>query len=224
MRLRQAVWVARDLEKVGGELEGSLGVRDPYRDPGVGIFGLQNVVYALGDTFLEVVSPVQEGTAAGRFLERRGGDGGYMIIIQVDDIEETRNRAEEFGVRTVWQIDLPEARASHLHPKDTGGTLLSIDWMDPPESWRWGGPDWEARSAPGKLEAVELGSDDPIALASRWSDILGVPAKDGAIELDGGTIRFARGNGMIGIDVSSDQAPRADAIAGIRLTHMARYG
>jgi len=29
-------------------------------------------VMPLGDTFVEVVSPIGEGTAAGRFLDRRG--------------------------------------------------------------------------------------------------------------------------------------------------------
>lgn len=196
--------MARDLQRAAGKLEKTFGVHDPYRDPGVGVFGLSNVVYALGDTFLEIVSPVQEGTTAGRYLERLGEDGGYMVIIQVDDIDEARNRADKFGVRTVWQIDMPDARASHLHPKDTGGTLLSIDWMDPPESWRWGGPDWDKRSTSGKLEAVEIGSSDPKSLASRWSDILGRPAQDEVIELDDGKIRFVDGRaGLNGIDVSS---------------------
>ena len=38
-------------------------------------FGLQSVVMALGDTFLEVVSSVEEGTTAGRLLGSRSGDG-----------------------------------------------------------------------------------------------------------------------------------------------------
>lgn len=201
--------MARDLEKVAGELESSLGVHDPYRDPGVAVFGLANVVYALEDTFLEVVSPIQDGTTAGRYLDRIGERAGYMVIVQVDDIDVARARAEKFGVRTVWQIDLPEAHASHLHPKDTGGTLLSIDWMDPSDSWQWGGPDWKKHAAPGRVEAVEIGSSDPAALASRWSDVLGRPARDQVIDLDQGSIRFVSGrDGLRVIDVSIAGAHR----------------
>ena len=64
--------VARDLEPADERLRDALGLRAPFRDPGVGMFGLQNVVCALGEDFVEIVSPIQEGTAAGRHLERRG--------------------------------------------------------------------------------------------------------------------------------------------------------
>ena len=80
VRLRQAVLVARELEPVAGGLRSALGLHEPFRDPGVGEFGLTNAVFALGDCFLEVVSPARAGTAAGRYLDRHGGDGGYMVI------------------------------------------------------------------------------------------------------------------------------------------------
>src|SRR4051812_18782707 len=69
-RLRQVALVARELEPVAGRIRSELGLGEPFRDPGVGEFGLQNVVFAIGDTFLEVVSPVREGTTAGRYLDR----------------------------------------------------------------------------------------------------------------------------------------------------------
>ena len=61
-------------------LRRELGLDEPFRDPGVGVFGLENAVFAVGDTFLEVVAPVQPDTTAGRYLQRRGGDSGYMAI------------------------------------------------------------------------------------------------------------------------------------------------
>jgi hypothetical protein len=48
----------------------------------VGRFGLTNAVFAVGDTFVEVVAPTQPDTTAGRYLKRRGGDGGYMAIFR----------------------------------------------------------------------------------------------------------------------------------------------
>ena len=58
-RLRQAVLAARELT-VADRLRDELGLAEPFADPGVWNFGLQNAVFALGDTFLEVVSPFRD--------------------------------------------------------------------------------------------------------------------------------------------------------------------
>jgi hypothetical protein len=200
MRLRQAVLASADLASTKAHLE-SLGLRDPFRDPGVKEFGLDNAVYPVGDTFLEVVSPVEDGTTAGRYLERRGLDPvGYMVIIQVDDIDDARTRAEKLGIRTVWSIDLDDIRASHLHPKDTGA-ITSLDQPVPPASWRWGGPDWERRAVPGAVKAVTIAAD-----AARWSVMLDRPVEGDAIRLDDGSeLRFVGGDaGVVSIDLEVD--------------------
>ena len=46
-----------------------------FNDPGVAHFGLENAVIPIGTDFLEVVSPVEENTTAGRYLNKRCGDG-----------------------------------------------------------------------------------------------------------------------------------------------------
>jgi hypothetical protein len=187
VRLRQAVLVARDLEPSYERLRDALGLGDAFRDPGVGFFGLHNVVCALGEDFLEIVSPTQEGTAAGRHLDRRG-DGGYMLIFQLEDLAGARDRAQALGVRTVWSIDIDDISASHLHPADLGGTIVSIDRPLPPESWRWGGPDWIGRAgegAPGRLAGMTVRVPDPEAIAARWAEVLG-------LEPDGTTLRLDR--------------------------------
>lgn len=101
MRLRQVALVAADLAPVVEDLEAVLGIETGFADPGVGEFGLTNAVLPVGDTFLEVVSPATEGTTAGRYLERRNGDGGYMVILQSDALDADRRRFEELGVRVV---------------------------------------------------------------------------------------------------------------------------
>ena len=143
---------------------------------------------ALGEDFLEIVSPTQDGTAAGRHLERRG-EGGYMLIFQLDDLAGARERAQALGVRTVWSIDIDDISASHLHPADLGGTIVSIDRPLPPESWRWGGPDWIGHAgagAPGRLAGVTVSRARPrLSVAARWAEVLG-------LEPDGTTLRLDR--------------------------------
>ena len=201
MRLRQVALAAHDLEAAKRDLEAK-GLRDPFRDPGVGEFGLDNAVYPVGDTFLEVVSPIEESTTAGRYLERRGESPvGYMVLVQVDDLDEVRRRAAEAGVRTVWSIDLDDIRASHLHPRDLGA-ITSVDQPVDPASWRWGGPGWEDRAVSGRIDAVEVAGADPDV----WARLLDRPVADGVLTFDDGTaIRFVDGPAGVGaIDLTVD--------------------
>lgn len=182
MRLRQVALAARALEPALLALQRVLGLGEPFRDPGVAEFGLQNVVLPIGDAFLEVVSPVRADTTAGRWLDRRGGDAGYMAIFQTDDLAAARERVDRLGVRVVWQVALEDAATLHLHPRDVGGAIVSIDAMQPPESWRWGGPGWRERRrgelATGLVGAV-LEAPDPEKLALRWGEVLAVrPDRD----------------------------------------------
>jgi hypothetical protein len=197
VRLRQAVLVAAELEPVVDQLREALGLGEPFRDPGVGLFGLENAVFALGDCFLEIVSPTEPGTAAGRYLERQGGDCGYMVMFDLEDLAGGRQRAKDSGVRTVWEIDLPDISGTHLHPADIGGAIVSIDGSKPYGSWRWGGPAWPgqigAGGAPGRLVGVTLAVAEPTVVAARWSHVLGVPLLDGAnpgLGVEGGEVRF----------------------------------
>ncbi len=150
-RLRQVALVAADLDDACRRIERELGLRDPFHDPGVGEFGLANAVYEIGDTFLEVVSPVTDGTTAGRYLDRRGGDAGYMALFQVADTPHTRERAAALHLRVVWQIDLPDISGTHVHPSDVRGAIVSFDTPIPPESWRWAGQHWTG-SAPADAD------------------------------------------------------------------------
>jgi catechol 2,3-dioxygenase-like lactoylglutathione lyase family enzyme len=222
VRIRQVALVARELEPAVDALRSVLGIEVAYRDPGVGVFGLENAVLPVGDTFLEVVCPAREDTSAGRFLARRGGDGGYMVILQSDDLAKDRRRVEELGVRIVWETALDDIATIHLHPRDVGGAILSLDEARPPESWRWAGPDWRAKirsDVVTGIAGVELQARDPAALAARWSRLLARPVTDAddglpAIVLESGTLRFAqeqdgRGEGISGVDFAAVDPARA---------------
>jgi len=227
--LRQVALVARDLDPVVADLCAVLGIEVGFRDPAVRQFGLHNAVMPIGDTFLEVVSPVEPDTTAGRFLDRRGGDGGYMVILQCDDLDTDRRRVADLGVRVVWSMDLPEIRGTHLHPRDVGGAILSLDAAEPPSSWQWAGPEWERAvrmDVVSEITGVELQADDPLALAQRWAQVLGRPLAHTAagvlrIVLDQGAIRFVRasdgrGAGVSGLDVAVTDRKRLLAAAETR--------
>ena len=137
MRLRQVALVAKELDPIRSVIFELLGLTQDFADPIVRQFGLRNSVVPIGDTFLEIVSPVEEDTTAGRLLDRRSGNGGYMILLQVDDLSREISRIQDLEVRIVAELEIPESKAIHLHPKDIGGSITSLDQVTPPESWIW---------------------------------------------------------------------------------------
>jgi hypothetical protein len=232
MRLRQVVFAARDLDAVVGHLTAALGIEVSFNDPGVAAFGLRNAVLPVGDTFLEVVSPIQADAAAARYMARRGGDCGYMVMVQVEDTEAARRRAGEIGARVVWSIDLDDVRGTHFHPRDLCGALLSVDTPVPASAWRWAGPDWEAcvrTQRVREIVAVDMVCAEAAHAARRWGALLDREPQqqsDGTHEivLDHGVLRFSPGaapggDGVVGIDIAA--ADRNAALAAARARGMA---
>lgn len=221
MRLRQIALVARDLRPVERDICDQLGLEVCYRDPGLSHFGLRHGLYAIGDRILEVVVPKAPNTTAERFLNRRGGDGGYMVILQTDDVQREKDRVTDDGFRIVHDGgtsgDGASIRGIHLHPKDVGGAILSIDQADPVESWGWAGYDWRYHSLDGvvtDLVAVDIQSDDADAMAERWANAVGRPVVDRVMELDDAQIRFVnaaddRGDGLVAADLVASDRGRA---------------
>ena len=209
MDLRQLVMVSSLRDPIVESLCKLFDIKVSFNDPGVGHFGLENAVLPVGTDFLEVVSPVEKNTTAGRYLDRRSGDGGYMVIIQVDDFSDVQNNVKENNVTVVWESEHPEARAMHLHPKEMGGAILSLDWMNPKESWKWAGPNWKQfvnTSTINRFVGVEIQSDNPEAMKIKWQSVLRVPEnkiRDNEIKLDNTWIRFVEDEDGRGPGVSA---------------------
>ncbi|MEM9055726.1 MAG: VOC family protein [Pseudomonadota bacterium] len=197
-RLRQLVFASRDITDIE-RLKTVLGLGQEFVDPGVKAFGLTNGVFALGDQFLEVVVPTEEHTAAGRFIDRTKGIGGYMAIFQTDDLQAVRKRTDQLQIRRVWNVDLPDISASHLHPADIGAAIVSIDEARPAESWRWGGPDWQKNTRSGRLTRLDITASDPATLSQAWGQTLGLTPQAlkhdiYLLSLQDGEILFAPGD------------------------------
>jgi Glyoxalase-like domain len=213
-RIRQAVIAANDLEAVVAQLREQLELGEPFADPGVEYFGLHNAVFALGDTFLEVVSPVRDGTAAGRLLDRRDGDCGYMVMFQVEDLAAARDRARELDVREVFEVDLEDISEVHLHPADIRGAIVSLSSPRPARSWRWGGPEWERRGAGGRVAGARVGVRDPEAVATRWRGVIGGSA----------SVEFSHDEaeqGLAEIVIGGHEGREPLSVGGVRLSFVA---
>ena len=233
LRLRQIALVAHELAPIEAQLHEVLRVNVCHRDPGVGHYGLGNALLPIGNEILEVVAPIRENTAGGRYLERRGGDGGYMVITQCDDHGPRRARVAQLGIRIVNQFETHEFRNLQMHPKDTGGSFFEIDEQlgpnahDPDGPWEPAGPDWQAGRCLERVTGIsgaEIQADDPAKVAARWGEIAELPvvtneAGQPTIELANATLRFVpctdgRPEGLGGIDViARDRQAIVDAAA-----------
>lgn len=219
MRLRQVAFVAKDLEPVAADLHAVFGLNIAYRDPGVGVFGLVNAVMPVGGDFLEIVQPVKDDASALRYLHRRGGDAGYMLIFQAPNAREHRERLAARGIRNIAELNTKKYTFTHFHPGDFNGVLTSIDtqgdggdWNAPMGVWSPAGPDWKSALAPSGILGIagaSVQARDPGAAAARWSDLFETPL-DGSghgLLFDGATVRFveprdADGTGIVGLDIA----------------------
>jgi hypothetical protein len=220
IQLRQICLVAAKLQPVIEDLTTILGINVCYVDSGVAAFGLENSLMPIGRNFLEVVAPVKDNTAAGRYLSRRKGDGGYMVITQTDSRETqlaARQRALDSGVRVAHESERDGWHLTQLHPGDLEAAFLELEsdqhndltghWMPV------GGFGWEDKVDQTRtvdIVVVELQCNDPGSLAQKWAHIVGSDcAADGEsiiVKLNNVNLRFValrddRGAGLSALDL-----------------------
>jgi hypothetical protein len=233
LRLRQVCLVAPDLEPAVSDLMAILELEVCFRDPAVEAYGLENALLPVGASFLEIVAPTREDTAAGRFLKRSGGRGGYMAIFDCADPEARRAHAEEIGVRVAHVIRHDDYLGVQLHPRDCRAAMIEINRTRNGDAlygpYHPAGPDWESavRTTQAKcLIEAEIESPDPADLATHWSRILQVPVQHDErpgprIVLPFGAVRFVAGPSLqpecLGaLKIAVADVDRALSIAGDR--------
>ena len=205
LRLRQICLVAPHLEPVVGDIAGIMGLNVCYRDGNVGKYGLENALLPVDTILLEVVAPLQPGTAAGRFLDKTAGRGGYMAIFGCDDPSERAEHARNIGVRIANIIDHAPYHGVQLHPRDCRAAFIEFNHTDGSDDvlgpYPPAGPDWQRsirNDVTQALIGVEMESPEPLALAEHWGRIIEIPATQNPggepeIRLPNCSFRFVEG-------------------------------
>lgn len=234
LRLRQICLVAPRLAPVVSDLEEIFGVKVCYRDPNVGKYGLENALFVIGTNFLEIVAPIEDNTAAGRFIARTKGHGGYMAIFQASDVPRRQQHAETIGVRVAHVIDRDTYQSAQLHPRDcraafidfghsTGGDDRMGTWWPAGEAWK----DFIDTGQTQRMVGIEIESPHPSDIAEHWSRIIEAPlARDNGdplLTFEDGAIRFVGGEteclGAVVIKVADVEKTLSRAVAcGRRMT------
>ena len=209
IRLRQICLVAPQLEPVVPDICGIMGLNVCYRDGNVAKYGLENALMPVDTILLEVVAPTEPGSAAGRFLDKTGGHGGYMAIFCCDDPDARGTHANAMGVRTANVIDHPPYHGVQLHPRDCRAAFIEFNHTDGSDdilgAYPPAGPDWQQSVRKDMTEAltgVEMQSPDPAGLARHWGRIIGVAVSKNAageaeLKLPNASFRFVPGESEI---------------------------
>jgi hypothetical protein len=224
MRLRQICLVAPHLEPVIGDIGSIMGLNVCYRDGNVAKYGLENALLPVDTILLEVVAPFQPGTAAGRFIDKTDGRGGYMAIFCCDDPDERGRHAKAMGVRVANVIDHAPYHGVQLHPRDCRAAFIEFNHTDGSDdilgSYPPAGPDWQKsirNDVTQALVGVEMQSPEPQDLAEHWGRIIGIPVSKNAsgeseLALPNSTFRFVKGTS----DMMSGLTFRVGDVAKVR--------
>jgi hypothetical protein len=230
MRLRQICLVAPRLEPVIGDIADIMGLNVCYRDGNVAKYGLQNALLPVDTILLEVVAPVQPGTAAGRFIDKTEGRGGYMAIFCCDDPGARGRHAQAMGVRVANVIDHAPYHGVQLHPRDCRAAFIEFNHTEGSDDvlgpYPPAGPDWPRfirKDVTRALVGVEMQSPEPEQLARHWGQIIGIGASRNAngeseLALANSTFRFVKGVS----DIMSGLTFRVNDVAGVRDAAKAR--
>ena len=205
VRLRQVCLATLDIRKDEKSLSDILGLNPCHRST-LDHFGLENSLFAINGTFIELVAPTKDNTAVHRFLSRTGGVGGYMAIFDCDEVEARKKAAYSLGISPIFERSDDTADLLQLSPKNTGVTMLEFDCHKGGEdrfgNYAWAGDNWQREvntNTTKDLTSLTMACSDPDAKASQWSDLFGTPVTTSSkgslcLALDYGDILFQENN------------------------------
>jgi hypothetical protein len=213
--LRQLVFLAGDLEPTLTAARAELGLRAGIKDEaGMAALGFVHEVLTIDQTFLEFTAPLAPETMPGRLVARRG-DIGYMVVVQVADVEATKARAAGLGIAPVFETPYEGHTITQWHPRDFG-TLAEFDQIRPADTWHMAPRIFANGSTEvvGDVTAIELAVADPAATATTWAAVLELDLDAERLQLDlsGRSIRFVPavgGEGLAAVELPATDRGRA---------------
>lgn len=212
-RLRQIVLITGDLDSTIARARELFGFERGIRDEAsMAALGFEHEVFTFDDTFLEIVAPLTAGSAHGRLVAEKG-DFGYMVDVQVGDLDGLVERAGSLGFAPVLLQDFEGQQISQWHPRHVG-TLAEFDQMEPPATWHFVPRIFESRSTgvARDIAGATLAVPDPESMASAWSTLVQCPIEGTTVVLPGERLHFVPcGDGRPGlreVDVHAADAVR----------------
>jgi methylmalonyl-CoA/ethylmalonyl-CoA epimerase len=116
-----------DLDSAIALYSESLGMPLQHRET-VSEQGVEAALLGVGDSHVELLLPLGEETAVGRFIAKRG-PGLHHTAYRCADVDEALEQCRARGLRLIDQQPrrgIRDSRVAFLHPSSTGGVLTEL--------------------------------------------------------------------------------------------------
>jgi methylmalonyl-CoA/ethylmalonyl-CoA epimerase len=116
-----------DLEASVAHYRRTLGLEPAHRER-VSDQGVEEVLFAVGSSYIQLLGSLGPETAVGRFLTARG-EGVHHLAYRVHDLSAALEHLRAEGVRLVDEVPRPGSRGTTIafvHPKSMGGVLVEL--------------------------------------------------------------------------------------------------
>ena len=116
-----------DLETAIERYRRTLGVEPSHRER-VEDQGVEEVLFAVGTSFIQLLGALGPDTPVGMFLAKRG-PGVHHVAYRVEDVAVSLSRLRDEGVTPIDQVPRRGSRdtlIAFVHPKDMEGVLVEL--------------------------------------------------------------------------------------------------
>jgi methylmalonyl-CoA epimerase len=90
--------------------------------------GVEEVLFAVGESYVQLLGALGPQTPVGRFLERRG-PGVHHVAYRVQSVADALEDLRANGVPLVDEVPRPGSRGTRIafvHPQGVGGVLVEL--------------------------------------------------------------------------------------------------
>jgi methylmalonyl-CoA/ethylmalonyl-CoA epimerase len=90
--------------------------------------GVEEVLFAVGSSYVQLLGALGPDTPVGRFLEREG-PGVHHVGYRVHDVEQALSRLRSEGIALIDESPRPGSRnttIAFVHPRSMGGVLIEL--------------------------------------------------------------------------------------------------
>lgn len=90
--------------------------------------GVEEAMFRLGDSYIQLLHPLSADTTVGRFIEKRG-EGLHHIAYEVEDVSEALEHLRQRGATLIDEKPRAGSRGTSVafvHPKGNRGVLVEL--------------------------------------------------------------------------------------------------
>jgi len=116
-----------DLEAAVERYRTTLGLEPAHRER-MDDQGVEEVLFEVGSSFVQLLGALGPNTPVGRFLEKRG-EGIHHVGYRVESVVEALEKLRAAGVRLIDETPRRGSRGTTIafvHPRDMGGVLVEL--------------------------------------------------------------------------------------------------